>query len=981
MASVAPPPSISEGPGIRPQSSPQQSQAPVFASVNVEKYMSCVEKPLDRNYEKDLSSSMKLQPLDGPHPLVLPPAPAAVVVVEQKQQSQKPASPAIPALPLDPLGAADTATSSPLSPLSPAQRTQSRGTESQESTAPDPEFLPWTSMKPSILQEFTTDQQIGITVSFINTPATGKVKMPQDRTVSRLEELEQGEDSEGKQFLQVTQKEYVKHIETMHNDLITAWNHEDRVRTLKIAIQCSKLLLDTAVPKFYPSKFVLVTEILDTFGKLVFDRIRLRRIVMNVATNTPLPEKDIPQHIKDMATETCRNWFYKIASIRELIPRIYTEMAILKCYTFLEVEPPFREVVTRLSRQIRGIGDPMVQFYAQCYLARKAHDVLPNEKSYLVQAFSDLLQVYEALGPKINTIREKLGGLPQEDYMHLYSPGLEWIISCIAYKSSPSLLEEVLQIYRKGCKNAMFLNHIISSFPPGFITANTLLFTSLIRDADTSSFPQYQLYRTLGINLALGAPPLGQELAILNDIWKVVTKLENVSNYMITAEVFVEYCLKHCTPRDVNTMLADIFRHVKKDNSHEHLQQHLLSIMQKVTGQYEDITTVFSMEHFGKLLDLLTGDAQVSASKIILEAFTKHKGTVTDPLIINTLFNVATVLHDTVNSLSLADEVRQITRIISHFVFKIDFGRDVEKQLNFYVECRQCFANLDRVKEVLVQCVCQLCMRTLSLARGKHNKKTSAFIRACIAFCYITIPSMEDTFTRLNLSLLAGEVALVNQSIPQADSLFRAAITLIPEIPTSCGTDKAVEEELASFVGSLCGALVVAPGHPDNGPFYLVQGLLKVLKDYPWAYSSYAKLSAYGSILRLLFAYYQRSLPYHIDKVDSNDTLYRNDLDYDPELQKLIPEVFTCYMEHVEILKQQSDCTLAASKGAVDMLNIIAGQTQLNSKSIPALLAMIATARGVVGTNPYLRNTLWWLQEFRTAAHQDLVKRAASGAF
>lgn len=147
-------------------------------------------------------------------------------------------------------------------------------------------------------------------------------------------------------------------------------------------------------------------------------------------------------------------------------------------------------------------------------------------------------------------------------------------------------------------------------------------------------------------------------------------------------------------------MLADIFRHVKKDNSHEHLQQHLLSIMQKVTGQYEDITTVFSMvtflpcfqysypkEHFGKLLDLLTGDAQVSASKIILEAFTKyehfkvtfviafrHKGTVTDPLIINTLFNVATVLHDTVNSLSLADEVRQITRIISHFVFKVRFS-------------------------------------------------------------------------------------------------------------------------------------------------------------------------------------------------------------------------------------------------------------------------------------------------------------------
>lgn len=31
-------------------------------------------------------------------------------------------------------------------------------------------------------------------------------------------------------------------------------------------LQCSKLLSDTAVIQFYPSKFVLITDILDTFG-------------------------------------------------------------------------------------------------------------------------------------------------------------------------------------------------------------------------------------------------------------------------------------------------------------------------------------------------------------------------------------------------------------------------------------------------------------------------------------------------------------------------------------------------------------------------------------------------------------------------------------------------------------------------------------------------------------------------------------------
>lgn len=53
-----------------------------------------------------------------------------------------------------------------------------------------------------------------------------------------------------------------------------AWDSEQRVKAFKIGIQCSKLLSDVNVMQFYPSKFVLITDILDTFGVLVFDRLK-----------------------------------------------------------------------------------------------------------------------------------------------------------------------------------------------------------------------------------------------------------------------------------------------------------------------------------------------------------------------------------------------------------------------------------------------------------------------------------------------------------------------------------------------------------------------------------------------------------------------------------------------------------------------------------------------------------------------------------
>jgi hypothetical protein len=51
----------------------------------------------------------------------------------------------------------------------------------------------------------------------------------------------------------MTQKDYERHIQKLHDELINAWNAEERVKALKIAIQVlhiSELLKPSRAPNY-----------------------------------------------------------------------------------------------------------------------------------------------------------------------------------------------------------------------------------------------------------------------------------------------------------------------------------------------------------------------------------------------------------------------------------------------------------------------------------------------------------------------------------------------------------------------------------------------------------------------------------------------------------------------------------------------------------------------------------------------------------
>lgn len=119
------------------------------------------------------------------------------------------------------------------------------------------------------------------------------------------------------------------------------------------------------------------------------------------------------------------------------------------------------------------------------------------------------------------------------------------------------------------------------------------------------------------------------------------------------------------------------------------------------------------------------------------------------------------------SSLTVEDERRQISQLICSFIRKVTFPRDFERQLSFYVESRDAFNNLDTVYVTLVNAVNKLAIETYNIVNRKHTRKTGAFVKACAAFCFITIPSIAAIQPQMDLYLLSGQVALLNHCLGQ----------------------------------------------------------------------------------------------------------------------------------------------------------------------------------------------------------------------
>jgi len=282
----------------------------------------------------------------------------------------------------------------------------------------------------------------------------------------------------------------------------------------------------------------------------------------------------------------------------------------------------------------------------------------------------------------------------------------------------------------------------------------------------------------------------------------------------------------------------------------------------------------------------------------------------------------------------------------------------------------------------LVYRVALLATKAHQFMKGKHTKKTASFVKACLAYCHITIPSLDDLFSKLYLFLQCAEVALVNQMVVQAEALVKSAVALIPEVPhivEENNVKRFTDDELANYLRNFASFLLLFPGHPKNGPFYLVQGLLNAVNVYePWKGVSVHKTQVYLGVLTLFCAYFQRSFPYHIDRVESNDVLYGNDAQYNSQIKSFIDTLLTDVLQSLQAIGEKTDIVSRKQRGtlALDTVNFLIGNMTMNASTATLVVKLYQMAVKTEAVDAaYLANTLSHLQTRKGTWYSEIANK------
>uniref|UniRef100_A0A0R3S1X5 Uncharacterized protein n=1 Tax=Elaeophora elaphi TaxID=1147741 RepID=A0A0R3S1X5_9BILA len=756
-----------------------------------------------------------------------------------------------------------------------------------------PGFIPWSSKKQEILKSFSDVEDSKILYLHC-VPDLKKTDLSFVKRAARR--LEQLEDASGyKKLVEQSQEENLIKINELRKNLEIAWAKEKKIESVNLAVEVANILGFASATNIYPRQFILVTDVLDEFGQLVYDRLytKANRERAEAGFNQ-LPDNftvdDVPKQTRDVA----RNWFCKIGGITEFLPRFYVETALIGCIRFLDAESLSVNLL-RLAKIPVSLPDPLVACYARVYLCRVAMRLTPNDRAPHWRCFNDW----------INTI-------PIQSMPAALMPALEWIIQCVAYNATTyDELQTLWDLCADNERQSTFLPPFLLAVPSDYLSKHALDACKLVVASENVSGMELCI---LGKRLMESNVNNELRRIILKNCWQKIVHLVRIRDFIECAVIWIEFAARYFTLNEIDIMLEIIIKRVTPDKKYEAFMDELLYILEKMTHWIDEMKSLVLLHHFQTLVSFFHGAEQRGDCAIsVLSAFIRscELSSVSDFQLASQILDICQMLHDSLSALSTDEEKQRAAFYIIRALDRFKLEGDPERALDFFVDARAAFSNLDSVIAYLATKVCSLGLYVVRQERISHAGET--FLRACIAYAFITTASLSSSATKIEVYIQAGMLSLVSNSLPQADAILKCSIEIL-----SVAHDLKVSI-YRSVCSSFLSFLVLVPDSPNKNPLYMFNAFLNAIARYPWQGESLE----HGRILLECICYLsimnQSELPYHIayGGVQSNDTLYGGT----KEFVELIEEKCEVVMGRLEdIYKQDRD---KLSLLAIEILEVI----------------------------------------------------------
>ncbi|KAM7251968.1 hypothetical protein ACFE04_023851 [Oxalis oulophora] len=823
----------------------------------------------------------------------------------------------------------------------------------------------WTSFKRFLMQRFPVSKMISVS-SMPDIIVKGGKAIGRASTSTHRDELDDPEKFSDESVKVITRQEYVSRLHELKDEIVQAWHAEDRVTALKLSIKVARLLMDTSVLQFYPTLFVLATDVLDMLGDMVWERIKQRAEFDEDGTKLCfLPDNFQVNDICFEAKETCMNWFCKVGSIRELLPRIYLELAILPCWQFLLGKPA--DVLQRLVMMTRGLGDPLASAYCRLYLAHCARKLPSCGTGHLVASVNNIKVEFMQIQSDNKTQPGKYNN--RRLLVSLMEPTIEYIVKCIFMATSQS----------SPCVSIV-LHHILKELPTEVVSSNALEILHLIKSSSDFSFDQCLNYNLLGFRLSDKTSEMHIVNLVVNNVIEVASEFDRLEEYLKIVDAYVDIILQNQMNDPLRAILDGIWKRTCNGATMNDELGSLQSILVKLLSHFKNLDDVFALNHFLEILDVIHGRSRTIVNTNILDMATRS-GSICDPTTIQWLFEISQALHDDIDFVNVKDDdYQQPAHLISRFVRMVDYGSELEQHLTFLSECRQAFSSINELKETLVHS--SNCLATKAL---KDGKKHLSFVKSCIAFSEVTIPSVTAHIRQFNLYLESAEVALLGGLVSHSDGLIDSAISCLQSMDMMDGSYTMADiDGILSSIRKLCGFLVMVPGNSELGVVCIPESILSLINSKSWM-TPRMKSRVYCAVIFLSATLSQNKLPYHAGHQEAmgNDLLFFGDSSYTQDLLSLTEFVLQLLVDTIEqetslikfnpnhliYLYTLIDNLNKAARGsmALEACNCIAASFKASAHLVSVCSKMIDTAKSCLNaSDKYLQFTIHFLEKIQT---------------